>query len=164
VPTPTLHTNRLDLEPLRVDHAAEMVPVLGDHELYVFTGGNPPGEVDELAARYRAQIAGPGRDGETWHNWIIRLNDGQAVGFVQATVFGPVADVAWVVGVPWQRLGIGTEAAEAMCLWLVESGTVELVAHIHPENVPSGGVANALGFVATGELDAEGEILWRRRR
>jgi RimJ/RimL family protein N-acetyltransferase len=128
----------------------------------VFTGGTPPGDVAELAARYRAQIAGPDREGETWHNWVIRLRDGPAVGFVQATVTGAMADVAWVVGLPWQRRGIGAEAAEAMCSWLLRSGTGELVAHIHPENVASRHMATALGFVATGELDADGEMVWRR--
>jgi RimJ/RimL family protein N-acetyltransferase len=150
------------LEPLRLDHAAEMAPVLVDPRLYEFTGGAPPGDADELAGRYRAQMAGPGWDGESWHNWVIRLEDDTAVGFVQATVIGRTADVAWVVGVPWQGRGIAAEAAAAMCDWLVEEGVVELGAHIHPDHAVSGGVAASLGFVPTDELDADGEVVWQR--
>jgi hypothetical protein len=35
-------TERLTLEPLRPEHADEMVAVLGDPALYEFTGGTPP--------------------------------------------------------------------------------------------------------------------------
>ena len=49
-----LTTARLRLEPLRVDHAPEMVAVLDDPALFDFTGGTPPTEAD-LRARYRRQ-------------------------------------------------------------------------------------------------------------
>jgi hypothetical protein len=40
----------------------------------------------------------------SWHNWIVRSRTtGSAVGYVQATVTGDTADVAWLVGVRWQR-------------------------------------------------------------
>lgn len=37
-----LETERLILEPLRIEHAEEMVLVLGDRRLYAYTGGEPP--------------------------------------------------------------------------------------------------------------------------
>lgn len=47
-----------------------------------------------------------------WHNGIVRLRaERAAVGFVQATITGDTADVAWLIGVPWQRRGIAIEAA-----------------------------------------------------
>ena len=80
-----LESSRLTLEPLRVDHAEEMAPLLADAELYAFTEGEPP-TLEELRARYVRQVPGRSPDGvESWLNWIVRRrDDGQAVGFVQA--------------------------------------------------------------------------------
>ena len=50
-----LETLRLTLEPLRVDHAEEMAPLLADAELYTFTDGGPP-TLEELRARYVRQV------------------------------------------------------------------------------------------------------------
>ncbi len=139
-----------------------MVHVLADERLYVFTGGEPPLLAD-LEAAYRFQIAGPDRDGETWHNWIIRLaGSDEAAGFVQTTVTDEESDIAWVVGVTWQGQGIATEAARAMCEWLVADGTRRLVAHIHPDHPASGKVAAALGLEPTEEIDSDGEVVWER--
>ena len=66
-----LNTERLALEPLTIDHAAEMVAVLADPALYEFTGGEPPGEA-ELTARYARQTSNP-----AWLNWIVRERGGR---------------------------------------------------------------------------------------
>ena len=163
VDTPLLETERLHLTPLAFSDAPEMVEVLADQSLYDFTGGMPPG-LPELQARYLAQIAGPTAGGEVWHNWIIRLaTSGSALGFVQATILGDQADLAWLVAVAEQGKGIATEAAMAMCEWLIESGTGALMAHIHPEHAASGKVASALGLMPTANIDSDGEIIWERR-
>jgi len=52
-----LDSDRLALEPLAVDHAAEMLTALAPPELYRFAGGEPP-TLDELGARYRRQSRG----------------------------------------------------------------------------------------------------------
>ena len=163
VDTPILETERLQLTPLVFSNAAEMVEVLADERLYHFTGGKPPG-LPELQARYLAQIAGPPAGGEVWHNWIIRLaTSGSALGFVQATIVGNQADLAWLVAVVQQGKGIATEAAKAMSEWLIAGGTRNLLAHIHPEHAASGKVASALGLMPTGNIDSDGEIIWERR-
>ena len=163
VTTPPLRTDRLLLHPLQVADAVEMVRVLADESLYVFTGGIPP-TLPELRARYRAQVAGSPSTDQVWHNWVVRLaGTDEAVGFVQATVSGDIADVAWVVGVEWQGRGIATEAARAMCRWLLGCGVGRLLAHIHPDHAASARVAAALGFESTGNLDADGELVWRLR-
>ena len=138
-----------------------MVGVLSDAVLYAFTGGEPPGPA-ELEARYLAQVAGASTPDEVWHNWIIRLGEPPvAAGFVQATVTGAEADIAWVVGSPWQRRGIATEAAIAMCWWLASTGVQRLTAHIHPEHAASAKVATACGLLRTDEIDEDGEVVWR---
>jgi RimJ/RimL family protein N-acetyltransferase len=155
-----IRTERLVLTPLRVADAPEMVDVLADAALNEFIGGEPP-TLDGLAALYRSQVAGPPDGDEIWHNWILRLlDDDSAVGFVQATVVGERADLAWVVGVPWQGQGYASEAGTGMKGWLGETGTQQFEAHIHPEHTASQRVARAIGLVATSEMDEEGEEIW----
>ena len=158
-PTARLHTKRLVLKPLEPADAVDMVGVLSSRALYQFTGGRPP-SLPELEAQYRFQVA-PRPDEEVWHNWIIQLVECQvAVGFVQATATGDGAVVAWVVGVDWQGQGIATEAAIAMCDWLIAHGVINLTAHIHPNHVASERVARAAGLMRSDTVDAEGEVVW----
>jgi RimJ/RimL family protein N-acetyltransferase len=158
--TAELRTNRLALSPLQVADAAEMVGVLGDPELYTFTGDSPP-NLEELESRYRAQVIGSPRQDEVWHNWILRLEgSGIAIGFVQATLSRDSAELAWVVGTNWQRQGFATEAATAMCNWLATQGTGHFTAHIHPQHAASQSVASAVGLRASAEVDRDGEVVW----
>jgi RimJ/RimL family protein N-acetyltransferase len=164
-----LETLRLALEPLRVDHAAEMAPVLADRSLYTFTGGEPP-TLDDLRERYARQATGRSPDGvESWLNWIVRRrSDGHAVGFVQAAISteppppAPVTAVlAWVLGVRFQGQGYAREATAAVAGWLESVGVHRLVAYIHPDHHASMGVARALGLQSTAER-VDGEVVWER--
>lgn len=153
-------TERLQLEPLRVEHAAAMVPVLADSALYEFTGGTPP-SLDELSERYGMQVAGPGRVDEQWLNWIVfRRVGGDAVGFVQATVEGSRSDIAWLIGVEHQGHGFATEATRAMIRSLGQDGIRAFDAHIHPDHRSSQGVARAAGLGRSGAVDDDGEEIW----
>lgn len=137
-----------------------MQTVLSAPELYRFTGGSAP-TLEQLRRRFEGQVAGSGEPDVIWHNWIIRLSDdGVAVGFVQATVSGDTADIAWLVGVPWQCRGIASEATSAMCDWLADGGIRRFIAHIHLEHDASARVAEAVGLTPTPELDADGERIW----
>lgn len=160
-----LRTPRLVLEPLSPAHAEEMAPVLADPALHRFTGG-VPATVDELRERYARQAAGRSPDGRArWLNWVVR-HEGAAVGYVQATVLdttgldtatGPLAELAWVIGVAHQGRGFAREAAAAAVAAL-PAGAV-LVAHIHPEHAASAAVARALGLAPTG-IVVDGEVRW----
>ena len=137
-----------------------MVAVLSDASLYTFTGGEAP-DADVLRRRYESQVAGPSDASQSWRNWIIRLADSSAaIGYVQATVTAESADVAWVIGEPWQGIGYATEAAVAMCEWLRRCGITVVSAHIHPEHVASGRVASACGLSPSDRFDADGERVW----
>jgi RimJ/RimL family protein N-acetyltransferase len=159
-----LATPRLDLVPLHPDDADEMVDVLADSRLYTFTGGRPPSR-DELLARYRGQSVGHSPEGsEEWHNWIVRRRpQGEAIGFVQATIVGSrgPADIAWLIGVPWQGRGFAGEAARAVVAWLERRGVVLITAHIHPSHPASESVAASVGLEPTDDTD-EGERVWHR--
>ncbi len=160
-PTAHISTERLALEPLRIFHAAEMVRVLGDKDLYSFTGGEPP-TFDQLTRRYTMQYAGSRHDTEQWHNWIARERaTNRAIGFVQATVEATGADVAWTIGAPWQGKGYATEAAQAMNGWLRSHAVLSVQAWIHPDHIASQKVAQALGLSLTDQVDEDGEQCWR---
>lgn len=160
----SMTTERLSLTPLAVGDADEMVGVLGDGRLHEFIGGSPA-TLDELRERYRRMVAGPEDPTELWRNWVVRtLDGGTAVGTVQATVtVGPggrrTAEVAWVVGVPWQGRGYATEAAGALVDWLRGHGVAEVTAHVHPDHHASAAVARGAGLHPTAEHD-DGEVLW----
>src|SRR5690625_2547745 len=99
-----------------------MAPVLDDPRLHTFIGGEPA-SAGELRNRYSRQAVGHSRDNtQLWFNWILRREDEQAVGTVQATVTespsGLSAEVAWVIGSAFQRQGYAREAAQAMVAWL----------------------------------------------
>ena len=162
--TPRLRTDRLDLLPLAEADAAGMVDVLGDPALYAFIGGQPPSE-RELQARFARMVLGHSADGtQLWHNWVVRLRaTGAPIGTVQATVerASPLAEIAWVIGVPWQGQGLATEAAVGLVAWLERIGIAEILAHVHPRHAASGAVAARAGLEPTEAID-DGERVWRR--
>ncbi|MET9378402.1 GNAT family N-acetyltransferase [Streptomyces sp. NPDC003035] len=157
-----IRTARLTLLPLAVEHAEEMTGVLADPVLYDFIGGAPPTTPD-LRARYARQVAGSPDPGVSWCNWVVRLREeDRLAGTVQATVEGSeVAEIAWVVGAPWQGRGIATEAARGLVDWLTAQGVRTVVAHIHPDHTASAAVATAAGLTPTDEWH-DGEVRWRR--
>ncbi|MGW8730062.1 GNAT family N-acetyltransferase [Streptomyces sp. NPDC055808] len=159
-------TARLDLVPLRVDHAEEMATVLSDPALHAFIGGAPD-DPEALRARYERLTEGSPEPGVSWLNWVVRLRDEDCLtGTVQATVTssgqGGVAEIAWVVGTAWQGRGIAAEAARGLVDWLVRQPVRTLVAHIHPEHRASAAVAAAAGLAAT-DVWQDGELRWLRR-
>lgn len=161
--TGTIATDRLDLVPLTVEHAAEMAAVLSDADLHTFIGGAPVGPED-LRSRYERMVAGPPDPAVSWLNWVIRLREEAClVGTVQATVTpcpdGRVAEIAWVVGTPWQKRGIATEAARALVARLGQQPVRSVIAHIHPDHHASAAVASAAGLVPT-RHQHDGETRW----
>jgi RimJ/RimL family protein N-acetyltransferase len=154
------------LTPLAVSDADDMVLVLAGEDLYRYTGDAPP-TLAELRARYARQVTGRSADGrQEWRNWIIRSEpDGQATGYVQATIDdgGRRAEIAWVVGLAWQGRGLASAAARALVSWLDARGVERIQAHIHPAHEASAAVARAAGLAPTGVLE-DGEILWLRER
>ncbi len=163
LPPEPIEAARLTLVPLRPEHAAEMAAVLADPDLYTFTGGAPPGAA-ALRARFERWAAGPGDPAVSWDNWVIQLRGpGALAGYVQATVTDAAgtltAEVAWVVGKPWQAHGIGSEAARALAGWLGRHRVRSIVAHIHPGHRASAAVASAVGLTPAGEWQ-DGEQRW----
>ncbi|MER5900349.1 GNAT family N-acetyltransferase [Streptomyces mirabilis] len=160
LPADTLRTARLDLLPLRVEHAGEMAEVLSDPALHTFIGG-APATPEALRSRYERLVAGSPDPAVVWCNWVLRLREeGCLVGTVQATVTGEVAEIAWVVGTPWQGRGFAGEAARALVGRLGEEpGVRTVVAHVHPDHRASAAVAAAAGLGPTDRYQ-DGEVRW----
>lgn len=156
----TIRTGRLTLLPLEVAHAEEMATVLADPELHAFIGGAPL-TLPELRTRYARLAAGSPDPAVSWCNWVVRLDAEDCLtGTVQATVSGDVAEIAWVVGTPWQRRGIAVEATRAMVARLgSQAGVRTVIAHVHPGHTASAAVAARVGLTATDRVQ-DGEIRW----
>ncbi len=160
---PILSTERLELEPLRVNHAAEVAPLLNDPDLHTFTGGTPA-TVAELRLTYTRQVTGRSADrSERWFNWIVRhRTSGVAVGTVQATVRhhgGSSAELAWVIASAHQRHGYAHEAVAVMVDWLRSHGATNLTAHVHPDHEASMVVCRAVALRPT-NVTVDGEVHW----
>ncbi|MDH6215922.1 GNAT family N-acetyltransferase [Streptomyces pseudovenezuelae] len=156
----TIHTPRLDLLPLRVDHAAEMAEVLSDPALHTFIGGTPASP-DALRTRYERLTTGSPDPTVTWLNWVLHhRTHTHLLGTVQATVTGPEAEIAWVIGTPWQGHGYASEAVRGLVTWLEERSVPMVIAHIHPGHLASAAVARAAGLEPTDE-EQDGERRWR---
>jgi RimJ/RimL family protein N-acetyltransferase len=141
-----------------------MVEVLVDERLYTFIGG-PLESLDEVRARYERLAAGSGKPDEVWLNWIVRRRfDSQPVGTMQATLrngaHGWTADIAWLIGVPWQNQGLASEAAVALVEWLRSHGVEDIRANINPEHAASEAVAAHAGLEPTDD-EVDGEQVWR---
>ena len=161
----SIETERLLLDPLRVDDADPVAAALDDVALHAFIGG-APASAAMLRARFTRQVVGAAPDGSAgWLNWVVRDRaTGAVLGTVQATVRhaaaeGPEAEVAWVIATGWQGRGIASEAAVAMADWLREQGVGRLIAHVHPLHHASGGVARRIGLEPT-EAMVDGERRW----
>lgn len=156
-----IRTARLDLLPLRVDHAEEMSAVLADPALHTFAGGAPL-TPEELQARYERLVTGSPDPNVIWLNWVLRRHtDATLIGTVQATITGRhSAEIAWIIGTPWQGQGLASEAARTLVTWLVRHYVRTITAHIHPAHAASAAVATAAGLTRTDEQH-DGETVWR---
>ncbi|MET7617515.1 GNAT family N-acetyltransferase [Streptomyces sp. NPDC005408] len=159
-----IRTDRLVLLPLAVEHAEEMAKALADPSLHTFIGGTPD-TVNALRSRYARMLAGAPDPAVSWCNWVISLRAESALaGTVQATVSpsgrGRAAEIAWVVGTPWQGRGIATEAARALVGWLAGRSVHTAVAHVHPDHLASAAVAAAAGLTPSDRV-RDGEVRWQ---
>ena len=160
----TLETERLELAPMVEGDSDVLFALLKDPEIHVFTGGHPPAMADDLRAKIRRRESrrSPGGD-ELWLNWTLRLKENQTVvGYVQAGVKEGQADMAWVVGVPFQRQGFASEASQRVLDWLRDHPHVsEVRASINPDHTASQKVARKIGLRNSRTRTDDGEQVWR---
>jgi RimJ/RimL family protein N-acetyltransferase len=150
---------RVSLVPLGVEHADELAGLLEDAFVRDALG---VGDVEGLRRRFAAWESRRSPDGdERWLNWVVRERaDGRAVGWVQATVRGATADIAYALLAAERGRGAASDAVRTMIAWLrAELGVTDLTASIAPGNLASAHVARAVGLEPTDGRDA-GEVIW----
>jgi len=156
-----LEGGRLALVPVHRHHAWELFPILSDPQLYHFTGGQPPESLESIErwfANLESRISPDGT--QHWLTWVVTLKGtGDSIGYVQATVTGLQADIAWLIGTPWQGQGFAKEAAITMKDWLASQQVERVTAYIHPEHSASQKIASSLGLRRTGAYH-DGEEEW----
>jgi RimJ/RimL family protein N-acetyltransferase len=146
-----MHTERLLLEPLCPGHAEEMFPVLSDPAIYQWLDYGAPSSVEYLQALYARLEAGRSPDGsEVWVNFLVRLNGGGAIGYVQATVYpGQKTYVGYVLASTYWGKGYAAEEMTALLTHLArEQPTPVTMAVIEVENIRSAALLRRRDFAA----------------
>jgi RimJ/RimL family protein N-acetyltransferase len=140
-----------------------MFPVLADGALYQFTGGEPPGSVEDVEVWFSSLETRLSPDGsEQWLTWIVQLIESSvSIGYVQATINESKADLAWLIGVNWQAQGYATEATRVLMRWLTDNHVCQMTAHIHKTNKASQRIAGSLGLTRSGCVE-DGEEVWTK--
>ena len=134
-----------------------MFEVLSDPAIYEFEGVPPP-SVERLADGYRRKESRVSPDGrEQWLNWVVRIQNGELTGYVQATVLVSGASlVGYEFSSKYWRQGIATEAINAMLYELVQAYSVhKIVAVLKVANYRSLALLRHLGFTPGGTDDAQ---------
>ena len=140
---------RVDLEPLRLEHASAMFEGLADPAGYIFLPDDPPVSVEALRSRYDRQLIGGSPDGtETWLNWVVRNRENDAlVGYTQATVRDRIADIGYHVFPTCWRKGFATMALRATLGELFAMTSIDEVhAFVDTRNIASVTLLGKLGF------------------
>jgi RimJ/RimL family protein N-acetyltransferase len=148
-PEPVLESERLILEPLLPEHAAQTFALWQDERLYTFIPFEPPTDLLVVEERYRelARRRSPAGD-EEWLNWFAQEKaSGERVALVQVTVRADSsAYLAYFTFAPYWRRGYAYEACGTVIRWLVGRGVKEFEAEIDTRNVASIRLIEKLGF------------------
>jgi RimJ/RimL family protein N-acetyltransferase len=155
--TRVIRTERLELRPLVPDDAEDLAGLLEDPVIRGWLAEDVAG----LRLRFERWESRQSPDGaQSWLNWVVRRReDGAAVAWVQATVTGAAAELAYATVPSERRRGYMAEAVRAVVEWL-DVASVE--AHIEASNRGSAAVARSVGLNRTSEVH-DGEVIWRRR-
>lgn len=136
------------LEPLSLHHAIGLYEVLKEPEVHRHLGSQPPPDIAHVSALITRRRAGPVQGDETWLNWAVLL-DGVVIGYTQATLTPDEAWLAYVLGKPWWRRGLGLRAAELTLAEIAARGPRPIRADTDIENLPSQRLLERLGFTFT---------------
>ena len=125
-----------------------MFALLSDPKIYRYEN-QPPPSLEWLRERFAKLESRRSPDGrEQWLNWVIRLETGEAAGYVQATVHEDGhAAIAYVLGSRFWDKGIGRAAVSSLIARLKgEYGVRRLTAVLKRANARSRLLLERLGF------------------
>jgi ribosomal-protein-alanine N-acetyltransferase len=137
----------LVLEPQVAAHARALFAVLHQPGVYDFLDDEPPVSLEDWTERLTQLESRRSPDGsEHWLNWVI-VHRGEVLGFVQATVSGDAAMIAYVLGSAHWGKGLASAASALMLDELKASYGVRIVsATVHARNDRSVRLLQGLGF------------------
>lgn len=149
-----LHTQHLDLEPVRAAHAQEAWPQLDDDRMWRYFPALRPATTNDLRRLYEKWERGSPEPEQVWLNWLCRERSlGFLAGSMQATVFPQrrTAYVAYAIYPAHQRKGYAREAVRTIIAYVGKTYRVKrFVAQMDTRNEPSFRLVEALGFVRIG--------------
>jgi [ribosomal protein S5]-alanine N-acetyltransferase len=153
---PDLRAENLVLEPLVAEHAGALYEALRDERLYAYVPQQPPVSREALEDRFRALSTRRSPDGqELWLNWAVKGERGDYVGWVQATVRGDRADIAYIIFPTFWRRGYAFQASRRVLQHLADDRSVRVAsATVDTENVASIRLLESLGFTRLGTRPA----------
>lgn len=157
--TPQIHTERLDLEAVRPQHADEVWQQIDDERMWRYFEDQRPPTVDALRRRYENWERGSLSGDQIWLNWMCReRSSGLVVGGVQATAVPRerYALVAYGIYPRFRRKGYAREATQAIIACAHKQYHIDrFVAEMDTRNEPSYRLAESMGFtrVDTQERD-----------
>jgi RimJ/RimL family protein N-acetyltransferase len=155
-------SERAVLVPLRSVDADELAGLLEEAHLREWLSAQ---DVRELRARFAAwESRRSPDDAELWLNWVVRdQRDERALGWVQATVRGDAASVAYALLPAERGVGAASDAVRALVRWLHSRlGVRTVTAEIDEANAASARVAVASGFERTIRRAGD-EVVWEHR-
>ena len=125
-----------------------MYAVLSEASLHDYIDSSPPESVDALRQRYLQPEARTSPDqSQIWLNWAVVLPEVGPIGFVQATVIGASAWVAYLLGREYWSRGYASEATVAMLGHLTSVHKIaSFKATVEVENANSVALLRRLGF------------------
>ena len=148
-------------------HADAMFPVLAEPKLYEYLDHPPPPSLEHVRNVYARleQRLSPEGD-QKWLNWVLRLDTGELIGFVQATLVAP--ERAWVAYLLSSRhwgCGYARSSTAAMINHLKGVyGCTEFLATVEAENKRSAALLEALSFRLATPSDLEAHELTASER
>jgi RimJ/RimL family protein N-acetyltransferase len=161
----------LRFEPLRPGHVDELAAVLRNDDVYRHIGGVPTPE--RFRQRMLRALGGPpaGREDERWINYLVRVADtGQAIGRLEATVIGAIAEVAFL----FDPARWGQGHASRSLAWFhdrlcADVGDVQCWATTIPQNTRCRALLERCGYVQVSPGHAprlvtydQGDLVYRR--
>ncbi len=146
-----MYSQRLCLEPLKLDHAELLFDGLQSASIYDFIEDVPPQSVESLRDRYMVLERRQSPDGmEIWLNWAVwSLVEKCYVGYVQATITVDNNAIIGYIFFPnfWGK-GYAYEAVNCMINYLVETyQNLDFCAYVNVKNHRSIALLHNLGFV-----------------
>ncbi|MGA0607135.1 GNAT family N-acetyltransferase [Phenylobacterium sp. VNQ135] len=151
---PILETERLRLDPLTVEDAAAIFPILGDPEVLSYWDAPEPDDPDRVAQVVDGQVEAM-QDGRAMH-WTMRtLAQRTFVGCFDLTEVDRRhrrAEVGFMLSRDAWGQGYGLEAMQTVIAYAASGGLRKLAARTHLGNRRSEAVLEKLGFEEEGLL------------